>query len=29
MHRIALRTAPARVAGFGSIKEVNIQLLWY
>jgi len=23
MHRIALRTAPARVAGFDSIKRVN------
>jgi len=29
MHHIVLRTAPARVAGFGSIKRVNSQFLWY
>jgi len=29
MHRIALRTAPARVNGFDSIKWVNNHFLWY
>ncbi len=29
MHRIALRTAPARVTGFDSIKRVNSRFLWY
>jgi hypothetical protein len=29
MHRIALRTAPARMVGFDSIKSVNSQFLWY
>ena len=29
MHRIALRTGPARVNGFDSIKWVNNYFLWY
>jgi len=29
IHRIALRTAPARVNGFVSIKRVNNYFLWY
>jgi len=29
IHRIALRTAPARVNGFDSIKRVNNFFLWY
>ena len=29
MHRIALRTTPARMNGFASIKWVNNYFLWY
>ena len=29
MHRIALRTTPARMNGFDSIKWVNNYFLWY
>jgi len=29
MHLIALRTAPARMNGFGSIKGVNNHFHWY
>jgi len=29
MHRIALRTTPARMNGFDSIKWINNYFLWY